>query len=184
MCYPLRHAAVITVRNTGLFICAIWAASLLGCFIRFTLIYFSELGSRQKGEFCTGLSLLVGPLSEDFDAASTYLAFVSAGGAVAFSYIGVTVAAKSASTDKGSSQKARNTLLLHLVQLAFSLSSTLHSPILTSLSTTVTRIVFVRVQNVLYVFPFVLPRGLSALIYGIRDRSIRHVLLYRLCCQL
>ncbi|KAF7648079.1 hypothetical protein LDENG_00162470 [Lucifuga dentata] len=60
------------------------------------------------------------------------------------------LAARSASTDKDSARKARNTLLLHMVQLGLTLSSTM---------------------------------CLSALIYGLRDQTIRSTLMYYLCCR-
>ncbi|XP_003976252.2 odorant receptor 131-2-like [Takifugu rubripes] len=184
VCYPLRHAAVITIGNTGLMIFVIWAFSLLSGLIRVSLVDYPEMESLQMEVYCSSITLFVGPLSDTYDRAYTCLLFVSAGVAIAFSYIGVTVAARLASTDKTSSQKARNTLLLHLVQLGLSLSSTVYKPILAALSRIVTRIVLIRVQNVLYVCFFILPRCLSALIYGIRDQLIRPVLFYYLCCRL
>uniref|UniRef100_A0A3B5KFI3 Odorant receptor 131-2-like n=1 Tax=Takifugu rubripes TaxID=31033 RepID=A0A3B5KFI3_TAKRU len=184
VCYPLRHAAVITIRNTGLMIYVIWAFSLLSGLIRVSLVNYPELKGLQMEEFCSSITLFVGPLSDTYDRAYTCLLFVSAGVAISFSYIGVTVAVRLASTDKTSSQKARNTLLLHLVQLGLSLSSTVYKPILAALSRIVTRLVLIRVQNVLYVCFFILPRCLSALIYGIRDQLIRPVLFYYLCCRL
>ncbi|XP_056910563.1 odorant receptor 131-2-like [Takifugu flavidus] len=183
VCYPLRHAAVITIRNTGLMIFVIWAFSLLSGLIRVSLVNYPELKGLQMEVYCSSITLFVGPLSDTYDRAYTCLLFVSAGVAIAFSYIGVTVAVRLASTDKTSSQKARNTLLLHLVQLRLSLSSTVFKPILAPLSRIVTRIVLVRLQNVLYVCFFILPRCLSALIYGIRDQLIRPVLFYYLCCR-
>ncbi|XP_029704533.1 odorant receptor 131-2 [Takifugu rubripes] len=184
VCYPLRHAALITIGNTGLMISVIWAFSLLSVLIQVSMVDYPEMESLQMEVYCSSITLFVGPLSDTYDKAYTCLLFVSAGLAIAFSYIGVTVAARLASTDKTSSQKARNTLLLHLVQLGLSLSSTVYKPILAALSRIVSRIVLVRLQNVLYVCLFILPRCLSALIYGIRDQLIRPVLFYYLCCRL
>uniref|UniRef100_A0A674NE39 G-protein coupled receptors family 1 profile domain-containing protein n=1 Tax=Takifugu rubripes TaxID=31033 RepID=A0A674NE39_TAKRU len=184
VCYPLRHAAIITIRNTVLIISVIWAFSLLSGLIRVSLVDYPDLKSLQMEVYCSSITLFVGPLSDTYDRAYTCLLFVSAGVAIAFSYIGVTLAARLASTNKTSAQKARNTLLLHLVRLGLSLSSTVYKPVLTALSRIVTRIVLIRVQIVLYVWLFILPRCLSALIYGIRDQTIRPVLFYHLCCQL
>nr|XP_046266921.1 odorant receptor 131-2-like [Scatophagus argus] len=186
VCYPLRHATIVTIRNTGLAVLLVWAFSSLNILIRVVLLLdfpFSELESLQMKDFCSDIALFLHPMSGHYAKAFTCFLFVSAGVAVTSSYIGVMVAARSASTGKASAQKARNTLLLHVVQLGLSLSSTIHNPMLGALSTIVTRIVFVRIQNVLYVCVFILPRCLSSFIYGIRDQTIRSVLMYHLCCQ-
>ncbi|XP_071362633.1 odorant receptor 131-2-like [Trachinotus anak] len=185
VCYPLRHAAIITIRNTGIAIIVVWTFSSLNVLIRVLLLVnfpFEELDSLQMKDFCGKESLLRG-MSDLYDRASTYFLFVSAGMTVTCSYIGVMVAARSASTDKASAQKARNTLLLHLVQLCLSLTSTIHNPLLIAISKVLDRIMIVRIQVVLYVCIIIFPRSLSALIYGIRDQTIRPVLMYHLCCQ-
>ncbi|KAM6987004.1 odorant receptor 131-2-like [Aplochiton taeniatus] len=53
---------------------------------------------------------------------------------IIFSYFGVMVAARSASSDKASTSKARETVLLHLIQLCLSVSTTLNSPILIAIA--------------------------------------------------
>ncbi|XP_026183422.1 odorant receptor 131-2-like [Mastacembelus armatus] len=186
VCYPLRHATIITIRNTGVAICVVWIFSLLNVFTQVLLLLnfpFKDLQSLQMKDFCATKSMLLSPVSELYDTAFTYFVFVSAGVTVAGSYIGVMVAARSATTDKASARKARNTLLLHLVQLGLSLISTIHNSLLTAISRTLDRIIIVRIQIVFYLCIIILPRCLSCLIYGIRDQTIRPVLMYHLCCQ-
>ncbi|KAL3970501.1 olfactory receptor [Sarotherodon galilaeus] len=187
VCYPLRHATIITITNTGVAIIAIWAIGSLNILTRVLLLLefpFEALDSLQMKDFCSDIAMFVGSMSDDYDKAFTCVLFISASVAITCSYIGVIVAARSASTDKASAHKALNTLLLHLVQLGLSLSSTIYNPLLTALARVLTRIVFVRIQVVFYVCIFLLPRCLSSLIYGIRDQSIRPVLMQHLCCQL
>ncbi|KAM7397461.1 hypothetical protein PAMA_005652 [Pampus argenteus] len=187
VCYPLRHAAIITIRNTQVAIIVIWAFCSLNVLVRVVLMLdfpFEDLESLQMKDFCSDIAMFLGPVAAHYDKAYTCFLFISASVAITFSYVGVMVAARSASTDNASARKARNTLLLHLVQLGLSLSSTIYNPILIALSKIVTRIVFVRVQNVFYVCIFFFPRCLSSLIYGIRDQTIRPVLMYHLCCRL
>ncbi|XP_051250716.1 odorant receptor 131-2-like [Dicentrarchus labrax] len=186
VCYPLRHATIITIRNTGVAIIVVWAFSSLNVFIKIFLLLdfpFSDLESLQMTDFCTNLAMLLGPMSNIHDKAHTGFVFASAGVAVISSYIGVVIAARSASTDKASARKARNTLLLHLVQLGLSLSSTIHDPLLFSISKNLGRVMTVRIQIVFYICIIILPRCLSSLIYGLRDQTIRPVLMYNLCCQ-
>ncbi|XP_061595233.1 odorant receptor 131-2-like [Cololabis saira] len=184
VCFPLRHAAIISVRNTALAILMAWAFSSLNIFTQVILLSLEDLPTLQMKDFCSYVAMLVGYTSDIYDTVFTCSLFVSSGVAVISAYIGVIVAARSASADKALARKARNTLLLHLVQLGLSLSSTIYIPLLTALSRILTRIVFVRLQNVLYVCIFIFPRCLSSLIYGIRDQSIRPVLVYHLCCHL
>ncbi|XP_034406298.1 odorant receptor 131-2-like [Cyclopterus lumpus] len=187
VCFPLRHTAIITMRNTAGAIIVVWAFSSLNILIRVILLLdfpFEDLESLLMNDFCSDISMFLGSMSNHYDTAYTYFLFISASLAVTSTYIGVMVAARSASTDNASARKARNTLLLHGVQLGLSLSSTIYNPILIALWRIVTRIVFVRIQNVLYVCIFMFPRCLSSLIYGIRDRAIRLVLINNLCCRL
>ncbi|XP_027129579.1 odorant receptor 131-2-like [Larimichthys crocea] len=187
VCYPLRHATIITVRNTAVAIIVVWAFSSLNVLIRVLLLLnfpFDQLQSLQMTDICSNIAMLLGPMSDIYEKAYTGFVFVSAGVAVTCSYVGVMVAARSASTDKASAHKARNTLLLHMVQLGLSLLSTMHSFMIVSLSKTLSRLVIVRIKSILYVFIYILPRCLSSLIYGLRDKTIRPVLMYHLCCRL
>ncbi|KAM3601606.1 uncharacterized protein V6R79_015584 [Siganus canaliculatus] len=139
VCFPLRHAAIITIRNTAAAIAVVWAFSSLNVLIRVILLLefpFSELESLQMTDSCSDIEMLIVPKSDVYDKIFTSFVFISAAVTVASSYVGVTVAARSASTDKASALKARNTLLLHLVQLGLSLLSTMHAPIVVLLSQT------------------------------------------------
>ncbi|XP_041808755.1 odorant receptor 131-2-like [Chelmon rostratus] len=187
VCYPLRHATIITIRNTGLAIVVVWAFSSLNVLIRVLLLLdfpFEDLQSLQMKEFCSPENMLLGPMSGTYNKIFTYFLFILACVAIISSYIGVMVAARSASTDKASARKARNTLLLHLVQLGLSLSSAIYNPLLVVISKVLHRIVLVRIQIVVYVCVVIFPRCLSAFIYGIRDQTIRPIFICHLCCQL
>ncbi|KAM9348515.1 odorant receptor 131-2-like [Symphorus nematophorus] len=187
VCYPLRHANIITIRNTGVAIIVVWAFCSLNVLTQVILMLdfpFEDLQSLQMRTFCSTLIMFLGQMSDDYDKGYTCFLFISAGVLITSSYIGVMIAARSASTDKASARKARNTLLLHLVQLGLSLLSTMHNSFLIAISKVVTRLVLVRVQNVFYVFIIILPKCLSAFIYGLRDQTIRPILIYHLCCRL
>ncbi|XP_042287421.1 odorant receptor 131-2-like [Thunnus maccoyii] len=187
VCYPLRHATIITIRNTGVAIVVIWAFCSLNVLTRVLLLLnfpFGDLESLQMKDYCSDIAMRLGALSDYYDKAYTSFLFVSAGVAITSSYIGVIVAARSASTNEASARKARNTLLLHLVQLGLSLSSTMHNPLLVAISEIGSRLIIVRIQIVIYVCIILFPRCLSSLIYGLRDQTIRPVLMYHLCCRL
>uniref|UniRef100_A0A3B3WC93 G-protein coupled receptors family 1 profile domain-containing protein n=2 Tax=Poecilia mexicana TaxID=48701 RepID=A0A3B3WC93_9TELE len=186
VCYPLRHSSIITVRNTTVVIIAIWAVSSLNNLTRVLFLEFSleKMESWEVEDVCSNFALVLGAVTAEYDRAYTCVVFVSAGVATTFSYVSVIIAARSASTDKALAHKARNTLLLHLVQLGLSLSSTINNPLIVALSKVLTRVAFLWVQSVFYVCFIIFPRCLSSLIYGLRDQTIRPALLYYLCCRM
>uniref|UniRef100_A0A8P4GG16 G-protein coupled receptors family 1 profile domain-containing protein n=1 Tax=Dicentrarchus labrax TaxID=13489 RepID=A0A8P4GG16_DICLA len=187
VCYPLRHGSIVTIRNTAVAIIVVWTFSSLNVLIRVVLLLdfpFSDLESLQMTDVCSDIAMFLSPMSDIYDKAYTGFVFTSAGVAVIFSYISVMIAARSASTDKASARKARNTLLLHLVQLGLTLLSTLYTSIVVSLSKTLHRVIIGRIKSFFYVFIYIFPRCLSSLIYGLRDQTIRSVLMYHLCCRL
>ncbi|XP_024117018.1 odorant receptor 131-2-like, partial [Oryzias melastigma] len=184
VCYPLRHASIITVRNTAAAVIAVWAVSSLNNLTRVLLFLKFPFEKMELYDVCSNIALILGVLTAEYDRAYTCVLFVSAGVAVTSSYVGVIVAAKSASTDKALARKARHTLLLHLVQLGLSLSSTINNPLIIALSKVLTRMAFLWIQNVFYVTFIIFPRCMTSLIYGLRDQTIRPVLLYHLSCRL
>ncbi|XP_043997431.1 odorant receptor 131-2-like [Gambusia affinis] len=186
VCLPLRHAVIITIANIRMAIVALWVLSSLHNFTRIALLLdfpFEDLETLQMESFCSDFAMLLGPNSKDYDNAFTGFLFVSAGLIVISSYVCVIIAARSASEDKSSALKARNTLLLHLVQMCLSLSSTVYNPIIGPISKIIARVEFNRLQRFLYIVIIISPRCLSSLIYGLRDQTIRPVLLQNLCCR-
>ncbi|KAM9751012.1 odorant receptor 131-2-like [Menidia menidia] len=186
VCWPLRHATVITVRTTTAAILAIWSVSSLSNLTRVLLFLsfpFEELERLQVRDLCSNIALVSSSLTDSYDKAYTCVLFVSAALAAVSSYIGVIMAARSASTDKALAHRARTTLLLHLVQLGLSLSSTVYLPLVTALSRVSTKTAFLWVHNVFYVCFIIFPRCLSSLVYGLRDQTIRPVLVNHICCR-
>ncbi|XP_030601549.1 odorant receptor 131-2-like [Archocentrus centrarchus] len=187
VCYPLRHATIVTLRNTGAVIIVIWAVSSLNNVTRL-LVFFEVLSNNVENlgviNDCSNVGIILGSKSEQYDTIYTCCLFVSAGVAVIFSYVGVIVAARSVSTDKSLARKACNTLLLNVIQLILSLSANIYNPLIRALSRTVARTVFLWVRDVFYVCFIILPRCLTSLIYGLRDQTIRPVLIYYLCCRM
>uniref|UniRef100_A0A3Q2D5D7 G-protein coupled receptors family 1 profile domain-containing protein n=1 Tax=Cyprinodon variegatus TaxID=28743 RepID=A0A3Q2D5D7_CYPVA len=187
VCFPLRHAAIVTIRNTGLALLLVWTISSLHNMCRVFLLLdfpFVDLESLQMRDLCSDLTMLLGSKSKAYDNVFNGFLFVSAALVIISSYIGVIIAARSASTGKTSALKARNTLMLHLVQLCLSLSSTIYNPMLIALLRILQYAVFIRLHKFLYVLIILFPRCLSSLIYGLRDQTIRPVLLGYLCCRL
>ncbi|XP_030216955.1 odorant receptor 131-2-like [Gadus morhua] len=208
VCFPLRHASIVTVPTTYGAIAVVWAISLANMLVKVIMLKF--LDARPFGQFmsmlCTetnifqlkifsefesGFVCLMGiicakstlfqlKIFSEFESGFVCAEFVSVGLIIILSYVGVMVAAKAASTDRLSANKASKTVLLHMIQLGLSLSSSLVSTILTGLHGKVDVITFRHLRFSLFVCFIILPRCLSCLIYGLRDQIIRPILIRHL----
>ncbi|XP_061072309.1 odorant receptor 131-2-like [Conger conger] len=132
------------------------------------------------------------PLRHAEIATSKWTGVAIVGFIIIYTYIAIMVEAKSASSDKSKAAKARNTVLLHLIQLGLCLSSLSVTPLSAlvsrleahtsdNVSALVSRLEAHTSDNVRYVnfMVFViLPRCLSPLIYGMRDEMFRPVFIY------
>ncbi|XP_036974775.1 odorant receptor 131-2-like [Acanthopagrus latus] len=186
VCYPLRHAAIFTMRSLSIIIALVWAFSFIHILIRvFMLLYVFTTTSLDlhMNDFCSKEAMFFVPIFNDFEEAYSSILFLSVGAVIFASYIGVVLVARSASTDKASARKALQTLLLHLIQLCLILTSTLNTTIMVAIAKTLGRLALMRIYNVCFVCLTILPRCLSALIYGLRDQTIRPALRQNLCCR-
>ncbi|XP_051250723.1 odorant receptor 131-2-like [Dicentrarchus labrax] len=187
VCYPLRHATIFTIRSTGMAIALVWAFSFIHILIRVSvLLYlFTKISlNLHMNDFCSKEAVFFGAIFDDFEDVFASTLFLSVGVVIVASYVGVSLVARSASTDKASARKALQTLLLHLIQLSLILTSTMYTTIIVDIARTVDRLALMRIYNVCFVCLSILPRCLSALIYGLRDQTIRPVLMRNLCCRL
>lgn len=185
VCFPLRYVIVFTVKSTGTAIALVWAFSFIHILIRVIMllhVFSRNPPNLQMKDFCSKEAVFYAPIFNDFEEVFASTLFLSVGAAIAASYIGVSIVATSVSSNKESTRKALHTLLLHLIQLSLTLISTLFTTIIAAISTTVTRLVLVRIYNVCFVYLSILPRCLSALVYGLRDQTIRPVFMLNLCC--
>ncbi|XP_053188090.1 odorant receptor 131-2-like [Scomber japonicus] len=185
VCYPLRHATVFNMRSTGIAIAVVWSFSLIYIVIRgFMLLYvLTDFSLMQMGVFCSKEAIFNAPIFNDFEEVYAITLFLSIGVVIIGSYIGVALVARSVSTNKASARKALQTLLLHMIQLILILTSTFTTTVIITLARIVGRLALMRVYNVCFVCLNILPKCLSALIYGLRDQTIRAALMQNLCCQ-
>ncbi|CAL8280726.1 unnamed protein product [Arctogadus glacialis] len=129
VCFPLRYASIVTVPTTYGAIAVVWAISYANMLIR--VIMLTTLDARPFGQFmsvlCTETNIFQLKIFSEFESGFVCAEFVSVGLIIILSYVGVMVAAKAASTDKLSANKASKTVLLHMIQLGLSLSSSMVS---------------------------------------------------------
>ncbi|XP_062342290.1 odorant receptor 131-2-like [Osmerus eperlanus] len=188
VCFPLRHSAIVTVNNTGVSIGVVWALSSIDPLIRFILLVLYETFSADQimQQFCAIDALFHSTVAHEYDKAFTAITFTFVGIIIMCSYFGVTTVARSASSDKASTTKARNTVLLHMIQLLLCLSTSLSGILMGYIYRlgTLNRTARLIVGYIFFIFIVTLPRCLSSLIYGLRDQTIRLVFLHHLRCAL
>ncbi|XP_033834391.1 odorant receptor 131-2-like [Periophthalmus magnuspinnatus] len=185
VCFPFHYPTIVTMRNTAFAILSVWGLGCVDIFIRALLVLeIHLLPNLQMNIFCSSSTLLRGPGSKVYEMASTMALFLLSALVIASSFISVMVVALSASTDKVSADKSRNMLLLHMFQLSLNLMSTMGQSIFSSVSTLVEPLLARKVFVLFYVFLVMMPRCLTALIYGLKDPSLRLILVSRLCCHL
>ncbi|XP_035290559.1 odorant receptor 131-2-like [Anguilla anguilla] len=178
ICFPLRHVEIITCWRTGGAIIVMWVVGSLNSFA--DLLTFVMAGSNfgSTWGFCS--RNLVFPLKvyNQINTAFSVIYFLMVGVIIIYTYISITMVAKSATSDKISATKANKTVLLHLFQLGIYLASLLHEPLLIVAFMYMDRISFLNVQYVLFVTLLIFPRCLSPLIYGLRDQIFSPIFLY------
>ena len=184
VCFPMRHTDLATVRNTGAAIAVVWTISGGNVLIKGLILVGWKSNFDPKAEmtdFCSKEAMFLAPMSGVVDKAFCAFVFAFGGVLTILSYVGVMLVARSASTDKASASKAGKTVVLHMIQLVVILIATIYSSLLVSFARIVDRTTLIRLYNSFFVCLNLFPRCLSALIYGLRDKSIRPLLLKRLC---
>uniref|UniRef100_A0A8C6SJL7 Odorant receptor, family H, subfamily 134, member 1 n=1 Tax=Neogobius melanostomus TaxID=47308 RepID=A0A8C6SJL7_9GOBI len=173
ICNPLRHGQICTVRRTyyaiGImwFICATPAITDL-----FVTLARESLSFFHQSVFCVRSNVFKDPILTHKRVAFDIIYFSFVFLTLVYTYLRILFAAKALATDKVSAQKARNTILIHGAQLAMCM--------LSYISPSVERVLILLFpQQVLalmyanYLTVYILPRFLSPIIYGIRDKLFR-----------
>ncbi|KAK7925904.1 hypothetical protein WMY93_008214 [Mugilogobius chulae] len=186
VCQPLRHAALVGGRRIVAAMLSLWGLCIMNLIVRVGLLVqfpFHKLDSLKMSEYCSGVFIRITPLFVAYDEGYIPLLFACCAVVILWSYVMVVMVARKCASEN--SVKARNTLLLHLLQLIFSLSASIYLPLVVTVARTMalSRTTYVRVQSALYVFIMILPRSLSVLIYGIRDQTIRSTMQQTLQCK-
>ncbi|XP_030634938.1 odorant receptor 131-2-like [Chanos chanos] len=183
ICEPLRHAQICTVRRTYYLICFIWFVCVVPDITDlFVTLATESLTFFHTSVFCIRQNVFKDPVllykRQAFDA--LYFSFVFL--TLVYTYLRVLFAARALSTEKTSAQRARNTILLHGAQLLMCLLSYISPSVEVILHMIFPgRILEIRYAN--YLIVYILPRFLSPIIYGVRDKKFRKYLKrYFICC--
>ncbi|XP_063765915.1 odorant receptor 131-2-like [Eleginops maclovinus] len=179
ICFPLRHVQICTVKRTLMLIGLIWTTTMLSVlpdlFITLATVPLDFFHSRI---FCLRKTAFPNPIILEKRNTTYILYLVIVWFVIFYTFFKILSTAKTASSN---TKKARNTIILHGFQLLLCVTSYVTPQLQDSLmqwfpehSTDSLFAVYLVVQ--------ILPRAISPIIYGIRDKSFKKYLkMYLLC---
>ncbi|CAL8381355.1 unnamed protein product [Boreogadus saida] len=174
VCDPLRHAQVCTVQKTYFLIGLIWLISVVPDITDLFVTLANEpLSFFHESVFCLRQNIFKDPVlaykRQAFDGLYFSCVFLT----LVYTYLRILFAARAHSTEKTSARRARNTILLHGSQLAMCMLSYVSPSVEIILHLIFPgRILEIRFAN--YLVVYMLPRFLSPIIYGVRDKKFRN----------
>lgn len=177
---PLRHSQICTVRRTYAVIGLIWLISVTPDITDlFVTLATESLSFFHQSVFCLRHNVFKDPVLATkrlvFDVMYFSCVFLT----LLFTYLRILFAARALATERTSAQRARNTILLHGAQLAMCMLSYISPSVELVLQLIFPgRILEIRYAN--YLIVYMLPRFLSPIVYGLRDKKFRRYLMMHL----
>ncbi|XP_069387486.1 odorant receptor 131-2-like [Paralichthys olivaceus] len=181
ICIPLRHVQICTVKRTLMLIGLIWATSMLSVLpdLLFTLAT-EPLDFFNSRVFCLRETVFRNPHMIEKREITYIIYLVIVWVIIFYTYFRIIFTAKAASKD---AKKARNTILLHGFQVLLCMTTyvgpLLNQALLQWFPKNYTDSLFAT-----YVIVQILPRSISPIIYGVRDKTFRGYLKRYLLCGL
>ncbi|XP_051804679.1 odorant receptor 131-2-like [Acanthochromis polyacanthus] len=180
ICIPLRHSQICTVKRVLMLIGLIWATTVLSVLPDlFVTVATEPLEYFSSYVFCLRETAFPNPhLTKKRDI--TYVVYlVMVWFVIFYTYFKIVFTAKSAS---GDAKKARNTILLHGFQVLLCMTAYTIPFVLTAVQQWFPKN-FSDVLFAFYITVQVLPRSISPIIYGIRDKTYRKYLKRHMFCR-
>ncbi|XP_061753740.1 odorant receptor 131-2-like [Nerophis ophidion] len=172
ICFPLRHANIVTIRTTRIAIVVMWSMASLDSFVQLFVFVRLENSSFIVSPHCGRHNVWRLKIYATIDAIFIILYFVIVSVIIFYTYIAIIFTVRSTSTNVRNASKARNTVMLHMFQLCLCLTSTLFSMIKSGGPLSLKPVL--HFQYVFFLGLIVFPKCLSPLIYGLRDNTFRH----------
>ncbi|XP_035486192.2 odorant receptor 131-2-like [Scophthalmus maximus] len=185
ICLPLRHAELCTIKRTYILIGWIWVMSAVSMLPDVFIVMATEPARLFHSTiFCERDNLFRHPISLKKRDVSHIISLIGVWLTLFYTYFKIFFAAKAAKEVKsgdGNATKARNTILLHGFQLLLCM--------LTYVGPIVKKALFywfpkyyVHAAFVCYIIIQILPRFISPIVYGLRDKTFRQYLKNYLLC--
>ncbi|XP_039653074.1 odorant receptor 131-2-like [Perca fluviatilis] len=179
VCFPLRHTQICTVRKTYVVIGLIWAISILSILpYLFVALATESLEFFRSSVFCLRVNVFRDPNLTVKRDVSNSVCMVIVWLTLFYTYFRILFAAKAAATD---AKKARNTVLLHSFQLLLCMLTYVYDLITQGLTFLFPNEVLA-IRFTVSIFIQVLPRLISPVVYGLRDKTFRKYLKRYLLC--
>lgn len=174
ICLPLRHGRIATKRCVGAALAAAWYMAAVDPLTE--AVYYGATEDRTflMQRFCIRGALLGRGFFSDLNTAFNLLYFLLVAVVIAYTYISILTAARSAAATSRAG-KARKTVLLHMLQLCLCLSATMYNMMNYAAMLNVSYVKGLHIQYSLFLCLIIFPRFLSPLIYGLRDHAFRRV---------
>ncbi|XP_044204503.1 odorant receptor 131-2-like [Thunnus albacares] len=184
VCRPLRHVQICTVQRAYALIALIWGISIIPAFTDIIIILATKpLSVFSSSVICYPTYIYNTPYHKTQSTVVQVLLFSFVFLTVIVTYLKVLCAARAVSgSNQASARNARNTILLHGVQLLICMLSYI-SPFLNLILVTTWPQERTKIFFSCFLFTNVLPRLLSPLIYGIRDKKFSSHIRLHFCCK-
>ena len=181
ICNPLHHMRICSVRRTYVLIGLIWVLGAIPILPDlFFLLATEPLSFFYSTIYCSRDSVFRHPYLVEKKNIShlVYLSFVWL--TLFYTYFRIMFAAKATGAD---ARKARNTILLHGLQLLLCMFTYI-GPLIESVFISVFPVFVNDIRFTFYIFIHILPRFLSPVVYGLRDQMFCAYLKKHLVCVL
>lgn len=176
ICFPLRHAELCTVSRTYILIGCIWALSSVAILFQTIVLLSTEpLSFFLSAVVCLMENLFKHPLSLQMREKLYIIYLTVVWFTLFFTYIKIFLAARAANSADGNAAKARNTILLHGVHLLLCMLTYL-APVVKMAFISLSPKYSSHLRFVWYITVHILPRFISPIVYGLRDKTFRQYL--------
>ncbi|KAF7656733.1 hypothetical protein LDENG_00036780 [Lucifuga dentata] len=181
ICFPLRHTQICTVKRTFILIGLIWTTNMFSLLPDLFITLAKEpLGFFHSRVFCLRETVFRNSYVSEKKDVSYIVLMVGVWLVLFYTYLRILLAAQAATAD---AKKARNTVLLHGFQLFLCMLTYVCHFIINGLTYLLpTRVLAIR--YVIYVLIQILPRLISPVVYGLRDKTFRKYMKKHWICRM
>ncbi|XP_055016270.1 odorant receptor 131-2-like [Boleophthalmus pectinirostris] len=180
ICMPLRHSQICTVKRTHILIGLIWVTSLFSVLPDLFITLATMPAEFFRSEvFCLRETVFPNPLLLEKRQVTYTLYLVLVWMIIIYTYFKILFTAKTASKD---ARKARDTIILHGFQVLLCMATYAEHSLKIALQVWFPRN-YVDSLFACYIVVQILPRSISPIIYGVRDKMFRKYLRKHLLCK-